>query len=262
MGFELRRGVEHRAARDGLTSVGRLPTYGSRFHFGGGKPLRNAAFYDGQRSPGSFKRPIEADSWRSEYPASSTRHRSTTTPGAAGPCARTIGSTRSAARSSIRGPTRSSARSTTTASISRCATTGPSAERRANGRTASTRSRAGRVFRATPARRPRLRTDRPLRLRPHRPDRPGRRDGRAGQHIGWTCKGDWHVHLTEFLFTSRAHRSSSTRCARGGKLHPYVDTRAARDPRDPLLHARDPGVDAAPDDERRALSAGRDPART
>jgi hypothetical protein len=44
-----------------------------------------------------------------------------------------------------------------------------------------------------------------------------------GQHIGWTCEGDWHVHLSEFVFTTG--RSISVNPLRpGGKVHPYVDT--------------------------------------
>lgn len=45
----------------------------------------------------------------------------------------------------------------------------------------------------------------------------------AGQHIGWTCEGDWHVHLTEFLFTTGAPLVVNPLRA-GGKLRPYVDT--------------------------------------
>ena len=44
-----------------------------------------------------------------------------------------------------------------------------------------------------------------------------------GQHIGWTCDGDWHVHLSEFVFTTG--RPLVVNPLRpGGKLHPYVDT--------------------------------------
>lgn len=43
-----------------------------------------------------------------------------------------------------------------------------------------------------------------------------------GEHIGWTCKGDWHVHLSEFVFTSG--RPLVVNPLRpGGKLEPYVD---------------------------------------
>lgn len=46
-----------------------------------------------------------------------------------------------------------------------------------------------------------------------------------GQHIGWTCKDDWHVHLTEFLLTTGAPlRVNPLRP--GGKIRPYVDTAA------------------------------------
>jgi hypothetical protein len=44
-----------------------------------------------------------------------------------------------------------------------------------------------------------------------------------GQHIGWTCKGDWHVHLSEFVFTTGG-RISVNPLRPGGKLRPYVDT--------------------------------------
>jgi hypothetical protein len=44
-----------------------------------------------------------------------------------------------------------------------------------------------------------------------------------GQHIGWTCQGDWHVHLSEFVFTT-GPRIPVNPLRPGGKLHPYVDT--------------------------------------
>ena len=44
-----------------------------------------------------------------------------------------------------------------------------------------------------------------------------------GQHIGWTCKGDWHVHLTEFVFTTGPPLVVNP-LRPGGKVHPYVDT--------------------------------------
>ena len=174
------------------------------------------------------KRPLEADSCRSEYPASSTRHRSTTTPGAAGPCARMINSTRFAARSSILGPMPSWARSITTASTSPCATTVPNAERRRDERIASTRSRVGAVLRASP-----------------RGTRGSARIGHfgyghidalvqagdtvvAGQHIGWTCRGDWHLHLSEFIFTSGRSAGRQSLCAR---VESWSPTRTALDPR-------------------------------
>jgi hypothetical protein len=43
-----------------------------------------------------------------------------------------------------------------------------------------------------------------------------------GQHIGWTCLNDWHVHLTEFLFTSGGALVVNP-LRPGGKLHPFVD---------------------------------------
>jgi hypothetical protein len=43
-----------------------------------------------------------------------------------------------------------------------------------------------------------------------------------GQHIGWTCEGDWHLHLSEFVFAGE--RSIVVNPLRpGGKLRPYVD---------------------------------------
>jgi hypothetical protein len=46
-----------------------------------------------------------------------------------------------------------------------------------------------------------------------------------GQHIGWTCDGDWHVHLSEFVFTAGAPIVVNP-LRPGGKLRPYVDTAA------------------------------------
>ena len=44
-----------------------------------------------------------------------------------------------------------------------------------------------------------------------------------GQHIGWSCAGDWHVHLSEFVFTSGAPLVVNP-LRPGGKLRPYVDS--------------------------------------
>jgi hypothetical protein len=44
-----------------------------------------------------------------------------------------------------------------------------------------------------------------------------------GQHIGWTCQGDWHVHLSEFLFTTSGKLTLNP-LRPGGKLAPFVDT--------------------------------------
>ena len=46
----------------------------------------------------------------------------------------------------------------------------------------------------------------------------------AGQFIGWTTKGSWHVHLTEFHSPATVGRCCSTRSGPGGKLKPYADT--------------------------------------
>ena len=48
-------------------------------------------------------------------------------------------------------------------------------------------------------------------------------DVEAGQHIGWTCQGFWHVHLTEFLFVPGKEPIPINPLRRTGKLHPYVD---------------------------------------
>jgi hypothetical protein len=45
----------------------------------------------------------------------------------------------------------------------------------------------------------------------------------AGQHIGWTCKHDWHVHLSEFIFTSGPNVVVNP-LRPGGKIAPFVDT--------------------------------------
>jgi hypothetical protein len=47
-----------------------------------------------------------------------------------------------------------------------------------------------------------------------------------GQHIGWTCDGDWHVHLSEFVFAGDGERIVVNPLRRGGKLDPYVDRAA------------------------------------
>jgi hypothetical protein len=51
---------------------------------------------------------------------------------------------------------------------------------------------------------------------------------RPGQHIGWTCRGFWHVHLSEFIFTDDGGRLMVNALRRGGKLRPYVDRAAPR----------------------------------
>ena len=56
-----------------------------------------------------------------------------------------------------------------------------------------------------------------------------------GQHIGWTCAGDWHVHLSEVVFAGE-RRILVNPLRPGGKLHPYVD-RAAPDIREVRFHA-------------------------
>jgi hypothetical protein len=46
---------------------------------------------------------------------------------------------------------------------------------------------------------------------------------REGDVVGWTCKGNWHVHLTERADTS-AGQVVVNPLRPGGRLHPYVDT--------------------------------------
>jgi murein DD-endopeptidase MepM/ murein hydrolase activator NlpD len=47
---------------------------------------------------------------------------------------------------------------------------------------------------------------------------------KAGQFIGWTTKGSWHVHLTEFHFPGDGRRLLLNPLRPGGKLKPFVDT--------------------------------------
>jgi hypothetical protein len=47
-----------------------------------------------------------------------------------------------------------------------------------------------------------------------------------GQHIAWTCHGDWHVHLGESIFTANGGRIVVNPLRPGGKLHPFVDRAA------------------------------------
>jgi hypothetical protein len=46
---------------------------------------------------------------------------------------------------------------------------------------------------------------------------------RAGQQIGWSCRGVWHVHLSEWQ-VDRGVRVWVNPLHRGGKLVPYADT--------------------------------------
>jgi hypothetical protein len=45
----------------------------------------------------------------------------------------------------------------------------------------------------------------------------------AGQFIGWTCRGWWHVHLTEFYFPGDGRRLLVNPLRPNGKLKPYGD---------------------------------------
>ena len=44
-----------------------------------------------------------------------------------------------------------------------------------------------------------------------------------GQHIGWTCRGDWHVHLGEVVLTAGEPLLVNP-LRPGGKIAPFVDT--------------------------------------
>ena len=46
-----------------------------------------------------------------------------------------------------------------------------------------------------------------------------------GQHIGWTCEGDWHLHLSEFVFTTGTPILVNP-LRSGGKIRPFVDKAA------------------------------------
>ena len=75
-----------------------------------------------------------------------------------------------------------------------------------------------------------------------------------GQHIGWTWEGGWHVHLSEFVFTTGASLVVNP-LRPGGKLQPFVVRSCSRDPRDSLSHARDSRLGATAEHERRPPSA-------
>ena len=51
---------------------------------------------------------------------------------------------------------------------------------------------------------------------------------KAAEQIGWTCRGYWHLHLSEFIFTADGGRLVVNPLRRGGKLHPYTDRAAPR----------------------------------
>ena len=51
---------------------------------------------------------------------------------------------------------------------------------------------------------------------------------RPAQLVGWTWRGGWHVHLSEFIFIGDGRRLVVNPLRRGGKLHPYVDGAAPR----------------------------------
>ena len=47
---------------------------------------------------------------------------------------------------------------------------------------------------------------------------------RAGQLLGWTCRGWWHVHLTEWFFNPDGGRTLVNPLRPGGRLKPFTDT--------------------------------------
>ena len=135
-------------------------------------------------------------------------------------------SIRSEAPSSIRDRIRGGARSTTRVSTSQCATTGPSGARRPVGRIGCSRSRAGAsARRRRPAGSGSSASVTSATGTSSRPSGPGDVVA-AGDPIGWTSQGFWHVHLTEFLFAAGGKTIMINPLRRGGKLHPYVDRHA------------------------------------
>jgi hypothetical protein len=75
---------------------------------------------------------------------------------------------------------------------------------------------------------------------------------RAGQHIGWTCRGWWHLHLTEWGVAG-GRRQLVNPLRRAGKLKPYVDTAP------PVIHEVRFYAPAEPRWTRRAGNAARFP---
>ena len=51
----------------------------------------------------------------------------------------------------------------------------------------------------------------------------GQQHIRAGQQIGWSCRGAWHIHLSEWQ-RFRSQRVWVNPLSRGGPLTPYTDT--------------------------------------
>jgi hypothetical protein len=76
---------------------------------------------------------------------------------------------------------------------------------------------------------------------------------RAGQPIGWTCRGWWHLHLTEWLDAADRRRLLLNPLRPAGKLKPYVD-RAA-----PVIHELRFYSPVEPKWQRRAGNAARLP---
>ncbi len=81
----------------------------------------------------------------------------------------------------------------------------------------------------------------------------GQRVG-AGQQIGWTCDGWWHLHLTEWIFPGDGSRVLINPLRPGGKLKPFADTAA------PMIDEIRFYTPAEPRWQRRAGNAARLPA--
>ena len=75
---------------------------------------------------------------------------------------------------------------------------------------------------------------------------------RAGQHIGWTCQGWWHLHLTEWLLVGD-ERLPINPLRPAGKLKPFRDTAP------PVIHDVRFHSPAEPDWGRRVTSVVRLP---
>jgi hypothetical protein len=75
----------------------------------------------------------------------------------------------------------------------------------------------------------------------------------AGELIGWTCQGWWHLHLTEWFFPGDGSRQLLNPLRPAGKLKPYADTAA------PAIHEVRFYTPAEPRWGRRAGTAARLP---
>ena len=80
---------------------------------------------------------------------------------------------------------------------------------------------------------------------------------RAGQFIGWTTKGSWHVHLTEFHTTSDGPTDPAEPASAGREAETLRRHCASDHPRCSLLHTRNAGL--GPTGDRRCAAAARGP---